>query len=88
LASDGHGMQDVQWPELRSYDIPYRSLVPLKVDNLLVAGRCLSSDFMAQSGCRLVMCCLTMGEAAGTAAALSLAKGVTPRKLDHRELQQ
>ncbi|MFA6294492.1 MAG: FAD-dependent oxidoreductase, partial [Victivallales bacterium] len=67
--------------------IPYRSLVPQKLDNLLVAGRCLSSEFMAQAGCRLVLTCLNMGQAAGTAAALSLKAGIVPRKLDRKELQ-
>ena len=85
---EGRGIKDAKWPEPRSYDIPYRSLVPLKMDNLLVAGRCLSSDFMGQSGCRLVMCCLTMGEAAGTAAALCLQQGVAPRNLDRIALQR
>jgi len=70
------------------YDIPYRCLVPVKMDNLLVAGRCLSADFMAQSGCRLIMACMNMGEAAGTAAALSLKHGITPRKVDRVELQR
>jgi hypothetical protein len=67
--------------------IPYRSLVPLTVDNLLVAGRCLSSEFMAQAGCRLVLTCLNMGQAAGTASALSLRHGIAPRKLDPRGLR-
>jgi len=68
-------------------DIPYRSLVPLKVDNLLTAGRNISCDFMGQSGTRLVLACLNMGQAAGTAAALSVKQGVTPRKLDVKTLQ-
>ena len=70
------------------YDIPYRCLLPRRVENLLAAGRNLSSDVYAQSGARLIMCCLTMGEAAGTAAALSLAEGITPRDLDRRVLQR
>ncbi len=70
------------------YDIPYRSLVPEKVENLLAAGRNLSSDVYAQSGARLIMCCLSMGEAAGTAAWMSLQKGITPRELDRKELQR
>ncbi|NLO74911.1 MAG: FAD-dependent oxidoreductase [candidate division WS1 bacterium] len=70
------------------YDIPYRCLVPLKVENLLVAGRCLSADFMAQSGCRLIMVCLDMGQAAGTAAALSLQQQVAPRQLPVADLQR
>ncbi len=79
---------DMQFPQHIFYDIPYRALLPVKRDNLLVAGRCLSADFMAQSGCRLIMCCLTMGESAGTAAAMSLFKNVRPRDLAVKELQQ
>ena len=79
-----HGVQ----PEPRHYDVPYRSLVPTDVDNLLVAGRCLSSDFPAQSATRLVMCCNAMGEAAGTATALSLKHDIPPRKVDVAELQK
>jgi hypothetical protein len=67
--------------------IPYRCLVPLKTDNLLVAGRCLSSEFMAQAGCRLVLTCLNMGQAAGTATAISLKNSITPRQVDRIELQ-
>ena len=70
------------------YDIPYRCLVPLHIDNLLVAGRCLSSDFPAQSATRLVMACNAMGEAAGTAAAVSLKKNLPPRKIERVELQK
>lgn len=64
------------------YEIPYRCLVPLKVENLLVAGRCISATFEAQAGTRLIMTCLTMGQAAGTAAALAIKNRVTPRKID------
>ena len=68
-------------------DIPYRSLVPVKIDNLLVAGRCLSSEFMAQAASRLILCCVNMGQAAGTAAAQSLKEQVVPRKIDVKTLQ-
>jgi len=83
--------QTAEFAEFESniyYDIPYRSLVPLKTENLLAAGRNLSSDVYAQSGARLIMCCFTMGEAAGTAAAMSIAKDITPRELDHKALQR
>ncbi len=63
-------------------DIPYRSLVPVRVENLLAAGRCLSSEFMAQAASRLILTCLNMGQAAGTAMALSLKQNVPPRKVD------
>lgn len=68
-------------------DIPYRTLVPVKLDNLLAAGRCLSSEFMAQAASRLIMTCLNMGQAAGTAAAQSLQENVVPRKIDVKKLQ-
>ena len=71
-----------------SYDIPYRCLVPVKVENLLVAGRCLSADFAGQSGSRLILACTGMGQAAGTAAALSLTYSISPRKVDRKELQR
>ncbi|HEX2950050.1 MAG TPA: FAD-dependent oxidoreductase [Armatimonadota bacterium] len=70
------------------HNVPYRSLVPLNVDNLLVAGRCFSADFLAQSTVRLVLACLNMGQATGTAAALSLEHNVTPRQLDAQVLRQ
>ncbi len=70
------------------YDIPYRSLVPVRVENLLAAGRNLSSDVYAQSGARLIMACFTMGESAGTATCLSLKNGIPPRKVDRVELQR
>ncbi|MFO7947720.1 MAG: FAD-dependent oxidoreductase [Armatimonadota bacterium] len=69
------------------YEIPYRSLVPLEVENLLVAGRCLSATFEAQSGARLILTCMTMGQAAGTAAAMSVAEETTPRELDPDDLR-
>ena len=70
------------------YDIPYRSLVPIRLENVLAAGRNLSADIPGQSGTRLIMCCMTMGESAGTAAAMSLDDDVTPRKLDVGKLQR
>lgn len=71
----------------RTYDIPYRCLVPVRVDNLLVAGRNLSSDVYAQSGARLILCCLSMGEAAGVASAISIANDITPRDINVKALQ-
>ena len=69
-------------------EIPYRSLVPLKIDNLLVAGRCVSAEFHALAAVRVIATGMSTGEAAGTAAALSLQKGVTPRALDGRLVRQ
>ena len=71
-----------------SYDIPYRSLVPVRLENVLAAGRNISSDVPGQSGSRLIMCCMAIGEAAGTACAMSLQDDVSPRKLDTAKLQR
>lgn len=70
------------------YDIPFRSLVPVRLNNVLAAGRNISADIPGQSGTRLIMCCMTLGEAAGTACALSLKKGCRVRDLDVGELQR
>jgi hypothetical protein len=70
------------------FDIPYRSLVPLKIDNLLMAGRCISSDRYAQSALRIGGTCMSTGEAAGTAAALSLEEDISPRKLNGEHVRE
>jgi hypothetical protein len=64
--------------------IPYRCLVPIKVDGLLVAGRSFSSDTAANN---LIPHCIAMGQAAGTAAALALKNGTSVRRIDYRELR-
>ncbi len=66
----------------RHYTIPYRALLPLGVEDLLVAGRCLSCDHLAFGGLRVIGNTMPMGQAAGTAAALSHAAGLPPRRLD------
>jgi hypothetical protein len=65
--------------------IPYRSLVPIQVEDVLVAGRCHDTDELQT---RNVPDCAMMGQAAGTAAALAAEQGVTPRQLDVALLQQ
>lgn len=64
------------------FDIPYGCLVAAGVDNLLMAGRCISAEHVAQSSLRIQQTCMSTGEAAGTAAALSLKAGTTPRELN------
>lgn len=71
-----------------SFQIPYRCLLPLKVENLLVAGRCVSATHEALGAVREMPCCFGMGEAAGAAAALSVKKGVLPKELDRKLLQK
>ncbi len=64
------------------FDIPYGSLIPEKAQGLLVAGRAVSSGYLAQGSLRIQQTCMATGQAAGTAAALSLRAGVMPRELD------
>lgn len=64
------------------FDIRYGCIVAKGIDNLFVAGRCLSADHWAQSSLRIQQTCQSTGQAAGTAAALSLREDTTPRQLD------
>jgi hypothetical protein len=68
--------------------VPYRSLVPVTVENLLVAGRCFASDPFANDLMNLIPYCIAMGEAAGTAAAIALKDRVLPRKVDTKKVQK
>ncbi len=71
-----------------SYDIPYRCLVPQVIDNLLVAGKAISTD--RDSYKRFLQETMVTGQAAGVAAAICTRKGITPRQLeqDVSELQK
>jgi hypothetical protein len=71
-----------QRKEKGTNQLPYRMLLPLKVDNLLVAGRCASMTHGGQSAARVSGPCFAMGQAAGTAAHLSLQEGIFPRALE------
>jgi hypothetical protein len=70
------------------HTIPYRSLVPRKIKNLLMAGRFVSSTHEAQASIRVTGPASVMGQAVGTAAALSIKQRVMPSELDVRLLQQ
>lgn len=87
---DHNSGKDVKWDFLKSgdyYQIPYRSLLPKKINNLLVAGRCLSATHDGQASARNSAQCMAMGETAGVAAALALSRGISPRQLNPKELQ-
>lgn len=87
---DGPGMDHTEYrPEPGfKYQIPYRILLPSEVDNLLTAGRCVSVTHIALGSLRVMVQCMITGEAAGTAAALSLRDGISPRAVDVAALQQ
>jgi hypothetical protein len=74
--------------EHEGYDIAYRCLVPKLVDNLLIAGRCISSEQQPYESHRAMAPIMAIGEAAGTAAALCVKEKVKPRHLDVRGLQR
>ena len=68
--------------------IPYRSLLPQKVENLLVAGRSFSSDLVANDVLNIIPFCVAMGQAAGAAAAIAAKAGINPGSIDIRTLQR
>ena len=70
------------------YDIPYRCFVPLGVENLLVAGRCISGTHRAHASYRVMSICMAMGEAVGIAAAISAKFGVKPRNIPAKDIQK
>lgn len=84
LASGGVELRTL--PPNDYHEIPYRCLLPQGLDNVLVAGRCASATFVAQSSIRIQPVCRAMGEAAGAAAALCAKKGMTTRQLQYVEL--
>lgn len=90
---EAHVAGDVTWhfpdiPNVRGYnDLPYRILVPQKVNNLFVVGRCASMTHEGQSAARVTGGCFVMGEAVGTAADLILSGNTTPRSLDVNALR-
>lgn len=70
------------------YDIPYRSLVPQKLSNLLVAGRCHSATRGAHASTRVTVTAMAMGEAAGVAAAMALASKTEVAALDGAKVRE
>ena len=84
---EGTGTSHYYFPQGEYYTIPYRSLIPQTVDNMLVAGRCISSDHGAQASYRIMptVCCI--GEAAGCAIALAVKDNVSVRDIDVKKLQ-
>lgn len=69
------------------YQLPYRMLVPKRLDGLLVAGRCASASHDAHASMRVAGICFALGEAAGTAAAQSVSEGTALRDVAVRRLQ-
>ena len=70
------------------YGVPYRCLLPKGVEQLLVAGRCVSADSTAAGAIRVMPPCMGMGQAAGTAAALAVKAGISVRAIDTQVLRE
>lgn len=68
--------------------IPLSALIPKGSENILVAGRCVSSDRLANSGLRVQAPCMAMGQAAGVAAALAARLKTTPLKVPFNEIKE
>jgi hypothetical protein len=71
----------------RYFQVPYRSLVPRGVGNLIVAGRSTGGDHIAHASTRNMMCCTVTGQAAGVAAAVSVRRGEPFDELDVASVQ-
>jgi hypothetical protein len=83
------GLGTIVLPDTGAYlQVPYRILLPQNVENLLVAGRCVSSQRDAIPTTRQMMCCSLTGQAAGTAAALSVRDSRSPREVGIDKLQK
>jgi len=86
--ADRHGRYDAgHLPPGEYYQIPYRCLTPKGIDNLLIAGRSISADVIANSSLRIMPTVMCIGQAAGIAAAMSLPPG-SVREMDVQELRR
>ena len=84
----GGGQAEKRAQPATPYDIPYRSLIPMQVDGLLLSGRNISGTHRAHASYRVMGVAMATGQAAGTAAALCAREDCTPRQLDYRKVQQ
>lgn len=78
----------VRLEEMAVHDVPYRALIPRRIDNLLASGRNISTTHVGMSAGKSMGNCMATGHAAGVASALSIQEGVSPRQLNVRLLQR
>jgi hypothetical protein len=84
---DGYGVVIIPTTG-RYFQVPYGILVPQKVENLLVAGRCVAGDKISHAATRQMMCCAVTGQGAGIAAAVSIKDNVPLRAVDISHVQK
>jgi FAD dependent oxidoreductase len=88
---DHHAGSDTRWeylPSGKTYDIPLGCLIPQTLENVLIAGRCLSATHDAHASVRSMGQCMAMGQAAGTAAALASAGDTRVRAVPVEQIQK
>ena len=80
---DAHGEKvSEKLPKGGYYEIPYRALITDKVANIIVAGRCISASFILQASMRIQPTCISIGEAAGIAAAYGVKNNLAANEID------
>jgi glycine/D-amino acid oxidase-like deaminating enzyme len=84
---EGTGTTLKRLPPGEAYDIPLRCLLPQQVENLLVAGRCISGTHEAHSSYRVMPVSMATGQAAGVCAALAVRREKPPRAVPVAEIQ-
>jgi ribulose 1,5-bisphosphate synthetase/thiazole synthase len=84
---DPGGEKGAEFGRMKIHDVPYRAIVPEKLDGLLMAGRCISATHLGAAAGKSMGNCMATGHAAGLAAAMSAKKGIPPRELKVPELQ-
>ena len=85
---DTGGQKAGAYTKMKIHDVPYRALLPTKLDGLLVAGRCISATHMGAAAGKSMGNCIATGHAAGIAAALAAKAGRMPRELSVPAIQQ
>lgn len=83
-----HGWDNYRLKRGESYGIPFRCLVPQGLSNVLVAGRCISTDRYLQGSVRVIPGCYITGQAAGVAAAIAAENNTTTRDINIKEMQK
>ncbi|OGS06900.1 MAG: hypothetical protein A2270_00495 [Elusimicrobia bacterium RIFOXYA12_FULL_51_18] len=84
---DGSALEMKAMKPGTSYGIPYRCMLPEKIENLIVTGRAISATHEASASARVSPTCMALGQAAGTAAAIAVKKKIPPSKVSAFELR-
>jgi len=85
---DQGGEKDGRFVKMKVHDVPYRCLLPEKLDGLLAAGRCISASHTAAAAGKSMGNCMALGHAAGVAAAMASQARIEPREVKVQELRE